>query len=537
MKIYQGKSLSKGIVTGKIAEWTPRLGSVEKRKVEDTESEIGRFTAAKEKALEELNRRYRDAGTEVGAPDAAIFEAQKMILRDTQFNERIRNTIMTESVNAEYAVEEAGKYFADSFENMEEEQFRSRADDIRDVTDCIGMFLANRGSGENVPEDGSVIILGELLPGAVLQLRNLANVAIVSLTGSENSHAAILCRAMNIPLIRGTGIQNVAVGTPAIADGNRGKLILEPDRDTLIRYGEEEKTEQKKKKNREYLIGEKNESGSGRKLELYANISDETDLRNAVLNDAAGIGLFRSEFLFLNRNTWPTEEEQFRIYKNTVRTVGDKPVTVRTADLGADKKEAYMDFPEEENPALGLRGIRFGLKHPDILKTQIRALLRAAVYGNLSVLYPMIASVGEMKKIREIEEEAKAELRGKEVPFGNLTRGIMIETPAAALMSDRLATEADFFSIGTNDLLQYTMAADRQNPEAEDPADGEYEALFRLIETVVENGHRQGIPVGICGELGARPEFTKRFMDMGLDLLSVNPVMILPLREKIREMK
>lgn len=537
MRIYQGKSVFGGIAIGKISVYKKREQQVKRVKIADAAAEIARYESAKSMALTQLQELYEKALQEVGEADAAIFEIHQMMLEDGGYNESVVNIIKTQSVNAEYAVASTSDSYSQMFADMDDAYMRERAADIKDISERV-LSVLNGSSSEKMNMSEPVIILAEdLAPSETVQLDKEKVLSFVTVHGSVNSHTAILARTMGIPALIGTVIplDESVDGKLAVVDGIHGMVYVEPEEETLKEMELRLREEQEKKELLLQLKGRENVTLDGKRVMLYANIGDIKDLSMVQQNDAGGIGLFRSEFIYLEKNHYPTEEEQFLIYKTAAEAMEGKKVIIRTLDIGADKQCNYFEMEQEENPALGFRAIRICLTHPEIFKTQLRALFRASAYGNLAIMYPMITSVWEVKRIKELAEEVKAELQMQEIAYGNPEQGIMIETPAAVMVSEELAREVDFFSIGTNDLTQYTLAVDRQNPKLDIFYDPHHPAVLRMISMVVENAHKAGIWVGICGELGADPELTKEFLAMGVDELSVSPGRILPIRKTILE--
>ena len=588
MKVYKGKSVFGGIAIGKIQVYGKGEKQVKRVKIEDTEAEILRYRQATEEAMAQLSALYDKAMQEVGEANAAIFEIHQMMLEDGDYQESIENIIHTQTVNAEYAVAQTADNFAQMFAAMEDDYMRGRAADVRDISERLLSILQGEAADKVSVSEPVIIVADDLAPSETVQLDKDMVLSFVTVHGSQNSHTAILARTIGIPALVGTGLsldgkqgimdgvldgrqgiadgalngkQGIADGAldgkqgtmngtldeePGIADstldgklgivdGTNGIFYVDPDEETLSRLQKAREEEQEKKALLQTLKGKENITLDGKSILLYANIGNIKDLATVLQNDAGGIGLFRSEFIYLEREDFPSEEEQFRIYRTVAETMGKKRVIIRTLDIGADKQCDYFRMEKEENPALGCRAIRICLKRPEIFKTQLRALFRASKYGKIAIMYPMITSVKEVRRIREIVEEVKAELTAQGIEYGEPEQGIMIETPAAAIISDQLAKEVDFFSIGTNDLTQYLLAVDRQNPALDEFCDTNHPAVLRMIELVVENAHRAGIWAGICGELGADPELTKDFLAMGVDELSVSPGRILPIRKTILE--
>ena len=534
MKILEGKSVFPGIAIGKIQVWMEEWDQVKRVHVPDRNQELRRLDEAKEKAIVELKELHQKAEIEAGSSEAEIFEVHQMMLDEGEYIEAIRNRIRTESVNAEYAATAAGEYFADMFRKMDNEYIKERAADILDITKRLVRVLSGEKQNRNIIQEPVILAAQNLSPSDTILLDKSMILAFVLKKGSVNSHTAILARAMNIPALIQVPFSDDMEGSMAIVDGDKGKLFLDPDQDFLEKYTKEQNAEQEKQKILNQLKGKETVTKGGRRIELLANIGSGEDVDAVLENDGEGIGLFRSEFLYLGKEQLPSEEEQFQIYKNVAKRMGDKKVIIRTLDLGADKQAPCFPMEKEENPAMGCRGIRLCLEHPKAFKSQLKAILRAGMYGNLSIMYPMITSIGELGKIGEILQIAKQELQEEGKQYKDLEQGIMVETPAAAMISDLLAKKVDFFSIGTNDLTQYTLAMDRQNEKLESFYESGHEAVLRLIRMVIENAHKAGIWAGICGELGADTRFTEEFVKMGIDELSVSPSRILPLRRLIR---
>lgn len=539
MQRFQGKSVYKGIAMGPVVVLKKNDYQVKRARIEDPESEAKRVTEAVEKSQDQLGRLYDKAVKEVGEASAAIFEVHQMMLEDEDYLEAIQNMIQTEQVNAEYAVAVTGDNFAEMFAAMDDDYMKARSADIRDISERLVRNLSGQEDTDLSSIEPSVIVADDLSPSETVQMDKDKILAFVTVHGSTNSHTAILARMMNIPALIGVemDLDELKTGMTAVVDGFQGQVIFEPDEEikaeTLTRMKEEEE----KLKLLQELKGKENITLDGHKINIYANIGSVGDIGYVMENDAGGIGLFRSEFLYLGRNDFPTEEEQFQAYKQAVQMMAGKKVIIRTLDIGADKQVDYFNLGNEDNPAMGYRAIRICLKQPDIFKTQLRALLRAAVYGNLSIMYPMITSTEEVKRIYEIVAEVEEELKAQEIQYKIPEQGIMIETPAAVMISDRLAEMVDFFSIGTNDLTQYTLAIDRQNEKLDDFYNPHHEAILRMIQMVVDNAHKCGKWAGICGELGADATLTEKFVRMGLDELSVAPSMVLKLRKIVREIK
>ena len=537
MKKYTGKSVFAGVAIGKVMHYDKGQQQVKRKKVEDTVYEVARYQEACEKAKEELACLYDKALKEVGESGAAIFEIHQMMLDDDDYIESVKNIIETQMVNAEYAVAQTGDNFFQMFSAMDDEYMRGRAADVKDITErIINILMGGRKGGIN--SDEPVIVLAEdLAPSETVQMDKSKILSFVSEKGSVNSHTSILARTMGIPALIGTDVplDESVDGHMGIVDGNNGYLYIDPDDETLEKMRKEQKKDSEKKELLLQLKGKEDVTLDGIHIKLYANIGNIKDVVNVLNNDAAGIGLFRSEFIYLERDTYPTEEEQFSIYRKVAESMAGKPVIIRTLDIGADKQAEYFNLGKEENPALGLRAIRICLQRPEIFKTQLRALYRAGAYGNISIMYPMITSVSEVDRIKDIEQEVKEELSRDGISIGNPKTGIMIETPAAVMISRELAKKVDFFSIGTNDLTQYTLAIDRQNSNLDEFYDSHHPAVLEMIRMVVENAHKEGIWAGICGELGADTTLTREFLSMGVDELSVSAGKLLAIRKIIRE--
>ena len=537
MQIYKGKSVFGGIAIGKISVYKKDEQLVKRVKIEDADAEMERYTTARNIAAAQLQKLYDKALKEVGEANAAIFEVHQMMLEDEDYNESVENIIHSQMVNAEYAVASTADNFAQMFEAMDDDYMRGRAADVRDISERVITVLAG-GAGSGLDSDEPVIIAADdLAPSETVQLDKDKVLSFVTAHGSENSHTAILARTMGIPALIGTGIDldETVDGKLGIVDGTNGVVYVDPDAELLEEMKKKQQEEQEKKRLLQTLKGKENITLDGQKVMLYANVGNIKDLGIALQNDAGGIGLFRSEFIYLGQDHYPTEEEQFQIYKTVAETMAGRRVIIRTLDIGADKQCDYFELDKEDNPAMGLRAIRICLTRPEIFKTQLRALFRASVYGNINIMYPMIISVDEVRQIKAIVEEVKAELTEQGIEYGNPAQGIMIETPASVMMSRELAEEVDFFSIGTNDLTQYTLAIDRQNSRLDKFFDSHHPAVLRMIQMTVENAHKAGIWCGICGELGADQALTKDFLAMGVDELSVSPGSILPLRKIILE--
>lgn len=535
-KKFSGKTVYNGITMGKVLVLRKDQEQIRRKRVENPESEIERMQRAAEASKQQLAALYDKAVKEVGESSAAIFEVHQMVLEDEDYLDAICHVIRTEMVNAEYAAAITGDNFAAMFAGMEDEYMQARAADVKDISARLVRNLSGQGSADFSAMEPSVIVADDLSPSETVQMNKKKILAFVTVHGSTNSHTAILARMMNIPALIGVqmDLNEISTGMTAIVDGTAGEVIFEP---TEFQCSEAEKKiagEQEKLRLLQELKGKKNETHDGRTINIYANIGSVSDVGYVLENDAGGIGLFRSEFLYLGREDFPSEEEQFQAYKQVVQMMGQKKVIIRTLDIGADKQADYFGLGKEDNPALGYRAIRICIKQPDIFKTQLRALLRAAVYGNLSIMYPMIISAEEVRQIYAIVAEVEEELKQVRIPYRIPEQGIMIETPAAVMISDELAQLVDFFSIGTNDLTQYTLAIDRQNRRLEDFYNPHHRAVLRMIQMVVDNAHKCGKWAGICGELGADMALTETFVNMGVDELSVAPPMVLKVREKVR---
>ena len=535
--VLEGKSVFGGIAIGRLSIYNKKENQVKREKITDVEAEITRFTDAKETAKEQLKGFYEKAVKEVGEVNAAIFEVHQMMLDDLDYVESITNMIRTQEVNAEFAVASTGDNFSQMFAAMDDDYMKERAADVKDISNRVISILQNAENGSMTGEEPVILLADDLAPSETVQLDKSKVLSFVTRHGSTNSHTAILARTMNIPALIGIDFSNDVNGKMGIVDGYTGALYIEPDEETMKKYEAKKAEDENKKRLLLELKGKENVTLDGKKINLYANIGGVADVANALSNDAGGIGLFRSEFLYLESEDYPTEEAQFAAYKTVAENMAGKKVIIRTLDIGADKQVDYFHMEKEENPAMGYRAIRICLDRPEIFKTQLRAIYRASYYGTISIMFPMIISVKEVKRIKEIVAEVKAELTAEGIPFKDCELGIMIETPAAVMISDLLAEEVDFFSIGTNDLTQYTLAIDRQNPKLDSFYDSHHEAILRMLQMVVDNGHKHGCWVGICGELGADTTLTSTFLKMGFDELSVSPSMILRVREEIRNTK
>lgn len=537
MERYNGKSVFGGIAIGGISVYKKGEQQVKRNRITDVDAELSRFEDAKKTAIEQLQGLYDKALKEVGEANAAIFEVHQMMLDDGDYNESIANIIKSQEVNAEYAVASTGDNFSQMFAAMEDDYMRARAADIKDISERIISILSGKGGNAIGADEPAIIVADDLAPSETVQLDKDMVLSFVTVHGSLNSHTAILARTMAIPALVGTPLplDESVDGKLGVVDGGAGVIYVDPDEKTLEAMKRKQQEELQKKELLQSLKGKENITLDGQKMMLYANIGNIKDLATVLQNDAGGIGLFRSEFIYLESEDYPTEEEQFLIYKQVAETMAGRRVIIRTLDIGADKQCDYFEMEHEENPAMGCRAIRICLTRPEIFKTQLRALFRASSYGNIAIMYPMITSVKEVQKIKEIVAEVKAEMDAAGIPYGNPEQGIMIETPAAVIVGDELAKEVDFFSIGTNDLTQYTLAIDRQNTKLDEFYDSHHPAILRMISMVVESAHKAGIWAGICGELGADQTLTKEFLAMGVDELSVSPGSILPIRKIIME--
>jgi len=535
MKEYKGKSVFGGIAIGRIKVYNKSEQQVKRVHIDDTEHEKKRYYAAVDKAAMQLQELYDKAVKEVGEANAAIFEMHQIMLTDDDYKESVENIIDSQHVNAEYAVAQTGDNYAAMFAAMEDEYMRGRSADVKDISERLINILSGFNASSMVSDEPVIIVAEDLAPSETVQLDKDKILSFVSVKGSVNSHTAILARTMGIPALIGTPVipDNDIDGKMGIVDGNSGCLYVDPDNEKLGYYREKQDEQLKQKELLQLLKGREDITIDGRRIKLYANIGNVKDVMTVKANDAAGIGLFRSEFIYLERDTFPTEEEQFNIYRIVAENMAGKPVIIRTLDIGADKQCDYFNMDKEDNPALGMRAIRICLTRTEIFKTQLRALYRASAYGNINIMYPMIANMWEIDRIKEIEKEVRDELKQQGIDTGNVQTGIMIETPAAVMQSDELAEKVDFFSIGTNDLTQYTLAVDRQNPKLDCFFDPHHPAVLKMIKMVVDNAHKAGIWAGICGELGADTSLTREFLKMGVDELSVSPGRILPIRKII----
>jgi phosphotransferase system enzyme I (PtsI) len=537
MKIFEGKCVFGGIAIGKICVQKKDEQQVKRIKIEDADAEMIRYHAAKSEAINQLQVLYEKALKEVGEANAAIFEVHRMMLEDDDYNTLVETIVRSQMVNAEYAVATTADKFARMFSSMDDDYMKERAADVKDISQRLITVLCGGSDASTKTEEPVIIVTDDLAPSETVQLNKDRVLSFVTVHGSLHSHTAILARTMAIPALIGAPIplDETVEGKIGIVDGAAGKFYVDPDEETLKNMQKKQQEEVAKKELLLTLRGRESVTLDGQKIMLYANIDHIRDLATVIQNDAEGIGLFRSEFIYLEKDSYPTEEEQFQIYKKVAKTLTGKRVIIRTFDIGADKQCDYFEMEHEENPALGCRAIRICLTRPEVFKTQLRALFRASVFGNIAIMYPMITSVSEVKQIQKIVDEVKAELTQQKIPFSLPKQGIMIETPAAALISDELAKEVDFFSIGTNDLTQYTLAIDRQNTRLDAFYDAHHPAILRMIAMVVDNAHKAGIRVGICGELGADQTLTKEFLAMGIDALSVSPESILPIRKIVLE--
>ena len=539
MQCLKGKSVYKGIAMGKISVLKKDDYIVKRTKIEDAQAEIQRVKAAVAASQEQLQKLYEKAVKEVGEASAAIFEVHQMMLEDEDYNESIENIITTEMVNAEYAVASTGDNFSEMFASMDDDYMKARAADIKDISKRLVKNLSGHGGDGIDLEEPVIVVADDLSPSETVQMDKDKILAFVTVHGSANSHTAILARMMNIPALIGVDmdLETLTTGVEGAVDGFTGGFYIEPTEEVKTSIQTKIEEEKEKRALLQTLKGKENVTKSGKTIKLFANIGSVSDMGYVLENDAGGIGLFRSEFLYIGRNELPGEEEQFQAYRQAVQNMAGKKVIIRTLDIGADKQADYLQIPQEENPALGYRAIRICLTQPEIFKVQLRALFRASEYGNLSIMYPMITSVEEVEQIQQIVCEVKQELKEAGIPYKDVEEGVMIETPAAVMISDDLAKMVDFFSIGTNDLTQYTLAIDRQNEKLDPFYKPHHKAILRMIKMVVDNAHKEGKWAGICGELGADPELTETFVKMGVDELSVAPSMILKLRKIIREME
>ena len=538
MITIQGKSVFGGVSIGKLMFYQRNEKVIRREHISDADAEWKRFEAAKGQAVDQLKELYEKALEDVGEANAMIFEIHQMMLEDLDYLESIENIIRSQEVNAEYAVATTADNFAQMFASMDDAYMQGRAADVKDVSERVLDILCGVSAGVKEMTEPCIIAADDLAPSETVQLDKSKVLGFATMYGSANSHTAILARTMNIPAVIGLGetLSSHYDGKMAVIDGFTGILYVDPDEETLARMQEKRAKDLEQKELLNQLKGKENVTRSGQKINVYANIGNVSDLGAVLKNDAGGIGLFRSEFLYLENSTFPTEEQQFAVYKQVAESMAGKKVIIRTLDIGADKQVDYFNLDKEENPALGYRAIRICLTRPEIFKTQLRALYRAAVYGNLSIMFPMIISVSEVKKIKEIIAQVQAELKAEGIPYKeDVELGVMIETPAAVMISRELAKEVDFFSVGTNDLTQYTLAIDRQNQKLDTFYDPHHPAVLAMIKMAADNAHAEGKWIGICGELGADLELTEEFLKMGLDELSVSPALVLPLRKRIRE--
>lgn len=537
MNVYQGKSVFGGIAIGHLCVYKKGEQQVTRQKIEDVEAEVKRFQDAKEAAQAQLGELYDKAVKEVGEANAAIFEMHQMLLEDEDYQDSVENIIRTQQVNAEYATAVTSDHFSSMFAEMDDDYMKERAADIRDISERVIANLSGENKSKVVTDEPVIILADDLAPSETVQLEKDKVLSFVTVHGSVNSHTAILARTMGIPALVSTEMEltDDLDGKLAVVDGNHGMIYMEPDAETMEKMEALKKEEEEKKELLQTFKNKESVTLDGKKVLTYANIGNVKDLALVLQNGAEGIGLFRSEFLYLESETYPTEEEQFEVYKKVAETMAGKRVIIRTLDIGADKQADYFELAKEENPAMGVRAIRICLTRPEIFKTQLRALFRASAFGNIAIMYPMITSLSEIAQIKAIVEEVKAELDADNVPYGTPEQGIMIETPAAATISDLLAEEVDFFSIGTNDLTQYTLAIDRQNQSLDSFFDAHHIAVLRMINQTIQNAHKAGIWCGICGELGADSDLTELFLAMGIDELSVSPGRLLTIRRLICE--
>ncbi|MCB6414038.1 phosphoenolpyruvate--protein phosphotransferase [Faecalimonas umbilicata] len=536
MDTYTGKSIFKGIAIGKILFYQKTQQAVTRVRIQDADAEIRRYESANAAAIRQLNALYEKAVKEVGEMNAAVFEVHVMMLEDDDYMDSIKNIIKTQLVNAEFAVATTSDNFSQMFANMEDDYFSARAADVKDISERLISILSGQTNNKGIGNEPVIIVADDLAPSETVQMDKEKLLAFVTCHGSSNSHTAILARTMNIPALIGVEIQKDWNQKLAIVDGHSGTLYIDPDADTLASMAARQAEDKKARELLQDLKGKEDITRDGRKIRLYANIGSVRDVTSVLANDAAGIGLFRSEFLYLESTDYPDEETQFLTYKTVAENMAGKKVIVRTLDIGADKQADYFHLDHEENPAMGYRAIRICLDRTDIFRTQLRALLRASAYGNIAIMYPMIISVNEVQQAKQMVDDIKTELDEKGIAYGNVEQGVMIETPAAVMISEALAKEVDFFSIGTNDLTQYTLAIDRQNMKLDTIYDPHHPAILQMIQMTIDNGHKHGCWVGICGELGADTTLTRTFIEMGIDELSVSPSFILPIRKIIREM-
>lgn len=533
----EGKSVYSGVAIGRLAIYHKADNQVKREKISDVEAELARFEEARNTAKEQLAGLYEKALKEVGEVNAAIFEVHQMMLDDLDYVESVTNMIQSQEVNAEYAVATTGDTLSEVFASMDDDYMRERAADVKDISNRVIAVLQGNGAGGLNADEPVILLADDLAPSETVQLDKSKVLSFVTRHGSTNSHTAILARTMNIPALIGIDYPEDAEGKMGIVDGYEGKLIIDPPVSVLETYQKRKEADEEKKRLLLELKGKENVTIDGTKINLYANIGSVADVASVLANDAGGIGLFRSEFLYLESSDYPTEEEQFAAYRKVAESMAGKKVIIRTLDIGADKQVDYFHLDKEDNPAMGYRAIRICLDRRDVFKTQLRALYRASYYGTISIMFPMIISVNEVKEIKKVIAEVKAELDEEKIPYKDVEIGIMIETPAAVMMSEELAQEVDFFSVGTNDLAQYTLAIDRQNPKLDNIYDSHHPAILKMLKMIVDNGHKGGCWVGICGELGADTTLTETFLKMGFDELSVSPSMILKVRQEIRSIE
>ena len=535
--MIEGKSVYSGVAIGRLAIYHKADNQVKREKISDVEAELARFEEARNTAKEQLVGLYEKALKEVGEVNAAIFEVHQMMLDDLDYVESVINMIQSQEVNAEYAVATTGDTLSEVFASMDDDYMRERAADVKDISNRVIAVLQGKGAGGLNADEPVILLADDLAPSETVQLDKSKVLSFVTRHGSTNSHTAILARTMNIPALIGIDYPEDAEGKMGIVDGYEGKLIIDPPVSVLETYQKRKEADEEKKRLLLELKGKENVTIDGTKINLYANIGSVADVASVLANDAGGIGLFRSEFLYLESSDYPTEEEQFAAYRKVAESMAGKKVIIRTLDIGADKQVDYFHLDKEDNPAMGYRAIRICLDRRDVFKTQLRALYRASYYGTISIMFPMIISVNEVKEIKKVIAEVKAELDEEKIPYKDVEIGIMIETPAAVMMSEELAQEVDFFSVGTNDLTQYTLAIDRQNPKLDNIYDSHHPAILKMLKMIVDNGHKGGCWVGICGELGADTTLTETFLKMGFDELSVSPSMILKVRQEIRSIE
>ena len=533
----EGKSVYSGVAIGRLAIYHKADNQVKREKISDVEAELARFEEARNTAKEQLAGLYEKALKEVGEVNAAIFEVHQMMLDDLDYVESVTNMIQSQEVNAEYAVATTGDTLSEVFASMDDDYMRERAADVKDISNRVIAVLQGNGAGGLNADEPVILLADDLAPSETVQLDKSKVLSFVTRHGSTNSHTAILARTMNIPALIGIDYPEDAEGKMGIVDGYEGKLIIDPPVSVLETYQKRKEADEEKKRLLLELKGKENVTIDGTKINLYANIGSVADVASVLANDAGGIGLFRSEFLYLESSDYPTEEEQFAAYRKVAESMAGKKVIIRTLDIGADKQVDYFHLDKEDNPAMGYRAIRICLDRRDVFKTQLRALYRATYYRTISIMFPMIISVNEVKEIKKVIAEVKAELDEEKIPYKDVEIGIMIETPAAVMMSEELAQEVDFFSVGTNDLTQYTLAIDRQNPKLDNIYDSHHPAILKMLKMIVDNGHKGGCWVGICGELGADTTLTETFLKMGFDELSVSPSMILKVRQEIRSIE